>query len=257
MNTQGDDIGSVQSFARGLSVIRCFGEGANRLTLTEVAKKAGLSRAGARRLLHTLCNEKYAATDGKWFWLTPRILDLGYSYLSSMELWGFAQEYLERLRARLEESTSIAVLDGHDVVYVMRAQTKRMLAIYLGVGSRLPAYATSLGRIQLAYLPEDRLKQYLDQVQLEKFTPYTINSIEELRQTLERERENGYSIVSRELELGISGVAMPVRDRLGRTIAAISCNFRPDKADEPGAIDQILEQLAQARNEIEAVLAMR
>lgn len=250
-------IESVQSFTRGLAVIRCFGEDASRLTLTDVAKRTGLSRAGARRLLYTLCNENYADTDGKHFWLTPRILDLGYSYLSSMELWGFAQEYLERLRERLSESASIAVLDGDDVVYVMRAQTKRMLATYLGVGSRIPAYAVSLGRIQLAHLPGNRLEQYLSQVTLEKFTPYTVDSIEALREVLARDRDRGYSIVSKELEVGISGVAMPVRDRLGRVIAAISCNFQPDIGEAPDTLDEIITNLQQTRDQIEAVVQMR
>lgn len=250
-------VDSVQAFTRGLAVIRCFGEEASRLTLTEVARRTGLTRAGARRLLHTLCNENYAATDGKFFWLTPRILDLGYSYLSSMELWGFAQEYLENLRERLGESASIAVLDGDDVVYVMRAQTKRMLATYLGVGSRIPAYVVSLGRIQLAMLPEQKRRDYLARIRLEQFTPYTVSSVEDLAARLAHDREQGYSIVMRELELGISGVAMPVRDRMDRTIAAISCNFRPDIGEEPKTMDEIISNLRLTRNEIEAVLRMR
>ena len=256
MQAVSDEIPSVQSFARGLAVIRCFGEDASRLTLTDVAKRAGLSRAGARRLLYTLCNEDYAATDGKFFWLTPRILALGHSYLSSMALWGFAQEYLEQLRESLGESTSLAVLDGQDVVYVARAQTKRLLAIHLGVGSRLPAYANSLGRIQLAHVSEDALESYLAEVRFERFTPFTVSDPDQLRTILKHDRANGYSVVSRELELGISGVAMPVRDRQARTIAAISCNFSPEKADEPGVVAQIIAQLRQSRDDIETVLHM-
>ncbi len=257
VENESNRIESVQGFTRGLAVIRCFGEDATRLTLTDVAKRTGLSRAGARRLLYTLCNENYADTDGKFFWLTPRILDLGYSYLSSMELWGFAQEYLEKLRESLGESASIAILDGNDVVYVLRAQTKRMLASYLGVGSRIPAYVVSLGRIQLAMLPDAKLEQYLSQVTLEKFTPFTIDKVDDLRERLKIDRERGYSIVMKELELGISGVAMPVRDRLHRSIAAISCNFRPDIGEEPAKMKEIISNLQQTRDEIEAVLRMR
>lgn len=250
-------IESVQGFTRGLAVIRCFGEDAARLTLTDVAKRTGLSRAGARRLLYTLCNEKYADSDGKYFWLTPKILDLGYSYLSSMELWGFAQEYLEKLRENLGESASIAVLDGNDVVYVLRAQTKRMLASYLGVGSRIPAYLVSLGRIQLAMLPDSKIERYLNQVEFEQLTPFTVNNIDDLRAHLMRDREQGFSVVSKELELGISGVAMPVRDRLDRTMAAISVNFRPEIGDTVEKLEEIVLKLRQTRNDIESVLRMR
>lgn len=250
-------VESVQAFTRGLAVIRCFGEGAARLTLTEVAKRTGLTRAGARRLLYTLCNENYAATDGKLFWLTPRILDLGYSYLSSMELWGFAQEFLEKLREASGESTSLAVLEGHDVVYVMRAQARRVLTSYLGVGSRIPAHAVSLGRAQLAALSDAQIDQFLAERPLEKFTPYTITDPAEFKQRLHDDRARGYSIVSRELELGISGVAMPIRDRHGRTIAALSVNFHPDRSHEPGMVDRTLEHLREARGEIEDVLKMR
>ena len=257
MITDDPRVESVQGFVRGLAVIRCFREDGGRLTLTEVAKRAKLSRAGARRLLYTLCNENYAATDGKLFWLTPRILDLGYSYLSSMELWGFAQEYLENLRETLGESTSIAVLEGDDVVFVMRAQARRILTSALSVGSRIPAYAISLGRAMLATLPEPELDAYLSQVKLEKLTPHTVDGPKELREVLLGDRAQGYSIVSKELELGISGIGMPIRNRQGQTIAAISVNFHPDRALDPEVKDRILDSLRHTRGQIESVLQLR
>jgi IclR family pca regulon transcriptional regulator len=251
------ELRAVRAFARGLAVIRCFSQEARRLTLTDVAKKTDLSRAGARRFLYTLCELGYASTDGKYFWLTPRVLDIGYSYLSSMELWGFAQEYLEKMSAALGESTSISVLEGHDVVYVIRVPTRRILTSSLNVGSRLPAHVISMGRIQLAALSSRDLDRYLTEVKLTRYTPYTVISPDELQQILLKDRERGYSIVNRELELGISGIAVPILDRQGRTIAGMNVSYHPDRAIEPNKIDEFLEALNNTKAKIEDVLRMR
>lgn len=257
MSDDGNIVASVQSFVRGLAVIRAFDGAGAGMTLTEIAARADLSRAGARRLLYTLCNEGYARTDGKHFWLTPRVLDLGYSYLSSMPLWGFAQQYLDDLRRTLRESASLSVLDGDDVVYIMRAQTDRILTSHLGVGSRLPAHVVSMGRVLLAGLSDDALNAYLTRAGLEAFTPHTVTDPEELRAALMIVRQQGHALVDRELDIGISGIAVPVRDRAGLTIAAINVNFHPDRARDQAAQATILEHLRRVQQQVEALIAAR
>lgn len=256
-STEMEKSESVRSFARGLSVIRCFSEESRRLTLTDVAKKADLSRAGARRFLYTLCESGYAATDGKYFWLTARVLDLGYSYLSSMELWGIAQEYLERLSAELGESASISVLEGHDVVYVMRVPTRRILTNTLNVGSRLPAHVISMGRIQLAALPDRELERYLAEATLTQYTRYTVTDRDALREILRKDRERGYSVINRELEISICGIAVPILNRQGRTIAGMSVNYNSERAMEPDAVEHFVSKLMDAKVGIESLLRMR
>jgi IclR family pca regulon transcriptional regulator len=151
----------VQSFARGLEVIRSFSAQSPQQTLTDVAQRTGLTRAGARRLLLTLQTLGYVESDGRLFRLTPRVLDLGFAYLSSMPIWSLAEPVMEDLVAQVKESCSAAMLDGTDIVYVLRVPTHKIMRISLGVGSRLPAYCTSMGRMLLAGLPDDAVKERL------------------------------------------------------------------------------------------------
>ncbi|MDG1702879.1 MAG: IclR family transcriptional regulator C-terminal domain-containing protein [Pseudomonadales bacterium] len=241
----------AQSFARGLAVIMTFDEGARSLTLTEVAARTDLTRATARRLLHTLVALGYAATDGKHFSLTPKILDLGFAYLSSSEIWRFAEEDLQALAAEVNESTSISALDGHDIVYVMRVPTKHILKSALNVGSRVPAHAVSMGRVQLAALPERELRSYLASARLQAFTPWTITGPEELRVAIDRDRAQGWSEVYRELEEGISGLAVPIHAASGRVIAAANISAAPARIQEPGMRDYLLERLRSTAHAIE------
>lgn len=154
--------GYVQSFARGLEVIRSFSADAPEQTLSEVAARSGLTRAGARRFLLTLQTLAYVEGDGKHYRLTPRILDLGFAYLTSMPIWNLAEPVMERLSDALGESCSAAVLDGSDIVYVMRVHTHKIVSLNLNVGTRLPAYCTSLGRVLLAGLDDAEVKNRLD-----------------------------------------------------------------------------------------------
>lgn len=240
----------VASFARGLSVIKAFGEGAGRLSLSEVARRSELTRASARRLLHTLCALSYAKTDGKYFWLTPRILELGFSYLSSMEIWSFAQEYMEGLVQTVQESCSIAVLEGHDIYYVMRVPTRKILKSTLNVGSTLPAHVVSLGRIQLAALPSDELDDYLNTAEIHRYTRFTITDRDELRRVILEEGRRGWSIVDRELEEGMWGIAVPIKGRSGKVIAAINITMAPSKAVENGVLEHILSHLQDTADRI-------
>ncbi|PHQ14511.1 IclR family transcriptional regulator domain-containing protein [Marinobacter profundi] len=240
----------VHSFIRGLEVIKTFGEGSAKLSLSEVASRAAISRASARRLLHTLCDQGYARTDGKQFWLTPRILELGFSYLSSMEIWSFAQTHMEELVQRVHESCSIAVLDGYDIYYVMRVPTRKLLKSTLNIGSSLPAHVVSLGRIQLAGLSDEELDHFLDTANIEQYTRFTVTDKEELRRIIREDGAKGWSVVDRELEEGMCGISVPIRNRHGKTIAAINITLPPSKAAEPGMLDYLREQLGETATQI-------
>ncbi|WP_309113298.1 IclR family transcriptional regulator C-terminal domain-containing protein [Saccharothrix sp.] len=212
----------VQSLERGLAVIRAFNADAPALTLTDVAKATGLTRAAARRFLLTLADLGYVRTDGKLFSLTARVLELGYAFLSSMSLPEIAQPHLERLSGEVRESTSASVLDGADVVYVARFAVSRIMAVSITVGTRFPAYATSMGHVLLAGLTAAELERYLATVRLEPLTSHTITSAERLREELDVVREQGWALVDQELEEGLRSVAAPVRDRTGRVVAAVN-----------------------------------
>lgn len=207
----------VQSLARGLDVIRVFtagpesGSGQMRgaLTLTEVAERTGLSRATARRFLLTLTDLGYVSQRERTFELTPKVLELGYSYFASADLPQIIQPVLEDVSAHLGESVSAAVLDGTDIVYIARAHIRRIMRINLNVGTRLPAYATSMGRVLLAYLPEQETHQGL-RFPLQPLTPHTVTNPDELMSALQTVRQRGWSLVEHELEVGLRSLAVPV-----------------------------------------------
>jgi IclR family transcriptional regulator, pca regulon regulatory protein len=212
----------VQSLERGLAVLRVFGADAPALTLADVARRAELTRATARRILHTLHALGYVATDGKTFELTPKVLDLGYAYLSSMHLGDIAQPTMEALSEHVHESVSLAMLEGDDIVYVARVPTKRIMTISLGLGSRLPAHCTSMGRVLLADLPPAELDAYLCRARLVARTERTVTDPEVLRAVLVDVRAKGWALLDQELEDGVRSVAAPVRDRSGRAVAALN-----------------------------------
>ena len=236
----------AQTFARGLAVITAFGEDAGALTISDVAQRTGVTRSTARRLLYTLTTLGYAATDGKNFTLTPRIMELGYAYLSSSAIWRFAEPHIEELVEEVGESASLAVLDGNDVVYVSRIQQRRLLRSPLNVGSRVPAHAVSLGRIQLAMLPERAREKYLATAPLTAFTRWTVTDPDLLRARLTQDGEQGWSMVRKELEDGIAGIAFPIVTSTGRTLAAVNVSLSPDRLDEPGKQVQIIAALERA-----------
>jgi IclR family pca regulon transcriptional regulator len=189
----------VQSLARGLMVLRAFSQDHPSLTLSEVARLTGLTRATARRLLLTFVNLGYVASDGRQFELTPRVLDLGYAYLSSVGIGEIAQPFMEALSERTHESVSAAVLDGDEIVYVARVPTKRIMAISLALGSRLPAATTSMGRVLLADLSPADLDDFLARVRPAPLTERTITDPQELRTVLDDTRRQGWALVDQEL----------------------------------------------------------
>ncbi|CDZ87891.1 IclR family transcriptional regulator [Rhodococcus ruber] len=224
--THGEPIAAspdyVQSLARGLSVIKAFDAEHPRRTLSEVAKATDLTRATARRFLLTLVELGYVRTDGSQFWLTPRVLELGYSYLSSLTLPDVARPHLEALAQKVHESTSVSVLDGGDVVYVARVPVSRIMTVSITIGTRFPAHATSMGRVLLAGLSPAGLDAYLATATLEPLTSRTLVTPADLRAELDRIRRDGYCIVDQELEEGLRSLAAPIRDASGAVVAAVN-----------------------------------
>lgn len=212
----------VQSLARGLSVIRAFDADHTEMTLSEIARLTGLSRATSRRFLLTLVSLGYVTTDGRLFALTARVLELGFSYLSALSLPEIAQPHLEQLSAITHESTSASMLDGDDIVYVARVRARRIMSVRIDIGTRFPASVTSMGRVLLADLSEDELDEFLATVDLADLTTHSIRSKSALREELAKVREQGWALVDQELEEGLRSIAAPIRHRSGAVIAAIN-----------------------------------
>jgi IclR family pca regulon transcriptional regulator len=212
----------VQSLERGLAVIRAFDGDHPELTLAEVASATGVTRATARRFLLTLAGLGYVRTDGRLFSLSPRVLELGYAYLSSLSLPEVAEPHLETLVQEVNESSSVSVLDRGDVVYVVRVPTSRIMTVAISVGTRFPAYATSMGRVLLAGLSDEDLDGYLSAVAFDRLTPRTVASAAALRTEVLRVRAQGWALVDQELEEGLRAAAAPIRDRSGRVVAAVN-----------------------------------
>ena len=212
---------SLQSLERGIAVIQVFSRERPALTLSEVARLTGITRATARRILLTLEDLGHVRSDGRLFSLTPRVLTLGWAYLSSLNLWETAQPLMEELTKETNESCSAATLDLPDVVYVARVPTSRIMTIALGIGTRLPAHCTSMGRVLLAALPDPELEDFLATARLEAYTDRTITDVDRLRRTIHGVRDQGWALVDQELEIGLRSIAAPLRVD-GRTIAAIN-----------------------------------
>jgi IclR family pca regulon transcriptional regulator len=224
------DTEFVQSLERGLAVIRAFDAEHAELTLSDVSRITGLTRAAVRRFLHTLVDLGYMRSDGRRFSLRPKILELGYAYLSSLSLPEVAAPHLEQLVERVHESSSVSVLDGDEVVYVARVPTKRIMRIAIAVGTRFPAYATSMGRVLLAGQSEDWLDGYLASADLHPITTHTISDAARLRQELARIRAQGWALVDQELEDGLRSIAAPVHDSDGRVIAAVNVSTHASRS---------------------------
>lgn len=242
------------SLARGLSVIQVFGVETPEMTLSQVATRAGISRAAARRFLLTLKDLGYVAADGNQFRLTPKVLGLGYAYLSSLSLWEVAQPFMERVSEQVHESCSMSVLDGEEVVYVARVPTKHIMSVALGIGTRLPAHATSMGRVLLSALSPEDLAAYLETSVRQAFTENTVTDEDELSAILQTVRDKGYALVDQELEIGLRSIAVPVRDRSGRVRAALNASGHASRVNVSQMVRNFLTPLQEAAQEIAAAL---
>ncbi|CAN5486544.1 IclR family transcriptional regulator [soil metagenome] len=241
--------GFVQSFARGLSVIRSFSSATPAQTLSEVAAQTGMTRAGARRILLTLAALDYVIQSGRQFRLTPKVLELGFAYLSSMPMWNIGEPIMERLSRATGESCSIAVLDATEIVYVQRVHTQRIMALNLSVGSRLPASCTALGRVLLAGLPPKLMRARLEASERVALTPRTITQVAPLVAKVEAARTQGYALVDQELELGLISLAAPITDNAGNTIAALNVSAHASGGKE-ALRRRILPLLLDAAHEV-------
>lgn len=248
------DPNFVQSLDRGLAVIRAFDAQHPRLQLSEVARLTGLTRAAARRFLLTLVHLGYVRIDGREFSLRPRVLELGYSYLSGLTLPDVAQPHLEALVGRVDESSSVSVLDGDDIVYVARVHTKRIMTVMITVGTRFPAHATSMGRVLLAGLSDHELAAHLARAELATFTSRTLTDPAALSTVLDRVREQGYALVDQELEEGLRSAAAPVRNREGAVIAAVNLSVSTSRMTlrqlEEEFVPPLLETAAQISRDL-------
>jgi IclR family transcriptional regulator, pca regulon regulatory protein len=244
----------IESLARGLTVITAFGENGAALTLSAVARATGLSRASARRALITLEHLGYVTADGRDHRLTPRVLALGYAPLSRTTLARIADPHLAALAGRIQDSASLAVLVDDSVQYVARAATHRIMNVDITVGTRFPAYATSLGRALLAGLPADELGPLLDHAELRRLAPHTLTHRTELEAALERVSTEGYALVDEELEAGLRSIAVPVRDRAGAAVASINVAMHSSSRTIGECLDQVLPELRRTAGDIEAEL---
>jgi IclR family pca regulon transcriptional regulator len=241
----------VQSLERGLAVIRAFDGTRPELTLSDVARVAGLTRAAARRFLLTLVDLGYVRTDGRLFALRPRILELGYAYLSSLSLPEVAQPHMEALVARVHESCSVSVLDETDVVYVARVPTRRIMTVAISVGTRFPAFATSMGRVLLAAQPIELLDTYLASSGLQQLTSHTVTDVGKLRAELTRVRAQGYCLVDQELEKGLRSIAAPIRNGDGTVIAAINISLHVSRGTTEAIKRELLPALLETATDID------
>jgi IclR family pca regulon transcriptional regulator len=246
----------VQSLERGLAVIKAFHAGASELTLSDVARSTGLTRAAARRFLLTLADLGYVRTDGKYFSLTARVLELGYAYLSSMTLPEVAQPHLEHLSAGVHESSSVSVLEGTDIVYVARVAVSRIMTVSINVGTRFPAYATSMGHVLLAGLSEAELEQYFLVASLDRLTDHTVTAPGRLRTELAKVADQGWAMVDQELEEGLRSVAAPIRGRTGRVVAAVNLSTHASRTTAESVHRELLPPLMETARAIEADLAV-
>ncbi|OZI21860.1 IclR family transcriptional regulator [Bordetella genomosp. 7] len=214
------------TLSRGLRVIRAFGERRYPQTAADLARRAGLPRAVTQRCLHTLIRLGFAERHGRHYVLTPLILSLGHAYFSSTPFVSLAQPVLDELSATVGETCALAIMEGNEVLYLARSEVHRILATSLGLGSRLPAYCTTIGRVMLAQLPAQALERYFETVELAHYTEFTETSPARLREIIAGVRDQGYAVVDQELGLNVRAIGVPVRAASGRTCAGLNVSVK-------------------------------
>ncbi len=250
MPISSDDPDFVNALARGLAVITAFGQQSEQMTLTEVAEKLGLSRGTARRFLLTLEALGYLRSDGKSFRLTPKTLDLGYAYLSSLPLWKTAQPIMQEVVNEIDESCSLGVLDGRDVVYIARVPPKHSTFIHVPPGTRMPAHLNAMGQVLLSGLSSADLDRYFSSAKLNVFTEYTLVEPEAIRRKIERVAKDGYAISDQQLEIGMRSIAVPIRSNSGQIEASINATAGGNRASRDDLINRFLPVLRRAASQL-------
>ena len=244
----------VTALARGLAVIRAFGTQSKRMALAEIARRVNLPRATVRRALITLETLGYVESDGKTFMLTPQVLSLGHSYLTSMPVTRAVRPYLEKMSALFNESSSAGILDHNDAVFVARVQARRTLLGTAPAGSRVPAYCTSMGRVLLAAQPDEMIEEYLARIEPHAYTPRTLTNPAKIRDAILKARTVSYSIVEEELDAGVMAISVPIKDAHDRTLAALNIVSHVDRTTSAQMIDRFLPHMRDAAKELRAQL---
>ena len=248
------DPSFMTSLARGLAVIKAFSDQRRAMTIAQLSQKTGIPRAAVRRCLYTLKQLGYAESEANNFFLTPKILSLGYSYLSSTPLTISAQPALNQISRQLNESCSLGVLEENEVIYISRSQSSRVMSVALNAGSRVPAYCSSMGRVLLCTLSEDELSDYFSKVRLIGYTDRTVTAESELRDILGDVRQRGYAIVEEELEIGLRSIAVPVRGASGMPVAALSIGAQASRADRLQLEQHFLPHMLNTASDLSVLL---
>jgi IclR family pca regulon transcriptional regulator len=244
----------MTSLARGLAVLRAFSDQRKSLTIAQISHRTGIPRAAVRRCLFTLKQLGYADSESNNFTLKPKVLTLGYSYLSSTPLTVAAQPFLNQISRTLNESCSLAVLDDGEVLYVARSATSRIMSVALNTGSRLPAYCTSLGRIMLAHMPDHERDAHLAAAKLKAFTDHTVVSVTRLKEILAQARQDGYVVVEEELEVGLRSIAVPVRGASGNVLAGLNIGAQAARVTKRQMVEEFLPVLLREARELSVLL---
>jgi IclR family pca regulon transcriptional regulator len=240
----------IEGLVKGLEVIRAFSDESVQLSASELSEKVGLTRSAARRYLLTLVHVGMAETDGRQFWLTPRVLSLGHSYLDSARLPRAIVPFLQRLTTQLQESTNYSVLEGDDVVYVSRVNAPRVLTAGFDPGTRLPAYTSTAGRVLLSALSEGELHAYLERVELVAYTHMTVTDKDELLRELLMIRENGFGVTENQYEVGLRGISVPIKSRRGELVGALSVSMSISSCSRAEATARCVPALQAAANTV-------
>lgn len=252
-----NDPDYVTALVRGLNVLKVLNKEARSMTNAEVAERTGLTRATARRLLLTLAAAGYLQHDGRLFSLTPRVMDLGTGYFNSRPVWEQAQPVMKRLVDEIDESCSLAVLDGVDAVYLARVPPKHLMTIPISVGARLPAFTNAMGRALLAQLSDEELECRLQSAAITQFTNQTILDRDELRRIITDVREKGYAVAFHEMHEGRGAIAVPIQDRDGRVHGAINIAAMLSRISQERLTGEVLQRLKAAAREIGDGLALQ
>jgi len=249
-----EDPDFVSALARGLTVIKAFGQGADSLTLSEVAQRTDLSRGTARRLLLTLETLGYVRQDGKQFKLSPKILELGYTYLSSIPVWKAAQPVMQKVVDKLDQSCALGVLDGYDVVYIARTPPKHLAYLPVTPGTRMPAHVNAMGQVLLANLSAEELDGYFKLAPRERLTKFTLVDEQEIRKTLKKVARDHYALSDRQIHSGIRAIAVPIPSRHGRPEFSLNASAEESRASRSDLIEKFLPILRAAADELSSVL---
>ena len=244
----------LSTLARGLSVLRAFTKERPEMTLSEVATATELSPAVARRCLNTLVHLGYVGKEGKLFLLTPEVMGFASAFLESMNLEEVVRPYLQQVRDKTGDSTSLAILSNFDILYLVHVSTNRMIRLVAGFGTRFPVYPTSLGRVLLAHQSKARIDDYFRHVELQKLTNKTVTSKAKLRTILREARKNAFASIQDELDYGIVSVAVPIFDSDGEILAAINCSTATTRVNREEMVETRLPELRKAARKIESEL---